>query len=431
MIAISILWLFVLAVLVAVSAVISYLRLLMRRLTAVSALKIFPSGADGRLRADRERVGVSLSALHGAAMGLFSMGLMGWLVLVRPHALWQNLAVATVVVLGVVVIFDQFVPFKLVARHDEPEPILARMTPLLHASVYAALPFSFPMLISNTIRRVLEPPSEPGEAPNPQEGLQELIEAGEQEGLIKESEGELLQSVVEFKDKVVREVMAPRPEIAAVEINSSIEQLRQVFRERRYTRYPVYTAQLDNIEGIVSVRDLMGLPPEEQSKMTLRSLVQPVRFVPETKHIHALLKELQQTTTQLAIVIDEYGRVAGLVTLEDLVEEIVGDIRDEVDPHLKDIVEESPNTYLVAGDAELAQIGDRLDRTFEPGDYSTVAGLLITKLGHMPVRGEILRLDALTFEVLDANRRRVLKVRLTLAPPAPAANSAHAESPAI
>src|SRR4029077_16795421 len=124
-----------------------------------------------------------------------------------------------------------------------------------------------------------------------------------------------------------------------------IDDLRRLFREKRQTRYPVYSGQLDHLEGIVSMQSLMELPPEEQAVATLRLLVRPVPFVPETKLIRELLKELQQSTTQLAIVIDEYGSVAGLVSIEDLLEEIVGDIRDEVDPHAHDIVKESSNAY--------------------------------------------------------------------------------------
>src|ERR1019366_9202814 len=150
-------------------------------------------------------------------------------------------------------------------------------------AVFWALPLTFPILISTTIARLLEPTEPEPAPPTPQENLEELMEAGEQEGLIKKGERELLQSVVEFGDKVAREVMRPRPEIAAIEINSSIEDLRRLFRTKRLTRYPVYSGQVDHIEGIVSVRDLTELPPEEQQRVPLRSLVRPVPFVPETK----------------------------------------------------------------------------------------------------------------------------------------------------
>jgi CBS domain containing-hemolysin-like protein len=286
----------------------------------------------------------------------------------------------------------------------------------LRLSVFLALPLTFPILISTGLQRLLEAQEPQPEAPWPQEHLQELIEAGEQEGIIEKGQGELLQSVVEFGEKVVREVMTPRPEIAAIELNAPVEELRKLFREKRYSRYPVYSGQLDNIEGIISIRDLTELPPVEQSRVTISSLLRPVPFVPETKRTTDLLKELQQSTTQLAIVVDEYGGVAGLVTIEDLLEEIVGEIRDEVEPHARDIVRESANSYLVAGQTELAQVDDQLNIHVDEGDYSTVAGFVLTRLGHVPTQGEKVETNGLSFEVLEADPRTVLKVRLRLTP---------------
>jgi putative hemolysin len=203
-----------------------------------------------------------------------------------------------------------------------------------------------------------------------------------------------------------------------------MEELRKLFREKRYTRYPVCSGQLDNVEGIVSIRDLTELPPAEQSRVTIRSLLRPVQLVPETKRTTELLKELQQSTTQLAVVVDEYGRVAGLVTIEDLLEEIVGEIRDEVEPHASDIVRESANSYLVAGQTDLAQVADQLNVPIEEGDYSTVAGFVLTRLGHVPAPGEKVESNGVSFEVLEADPRTVLKVRLRVLPEPSAAASA-------
>jgi putative hemolysin len=421
----NLLWVVALALLLVVSSVASYLRLLLRRLTPVDALRLFQARGR-RIQADRERVGVSISALHGAAMAFFAVGLTGLFIYRRPEHLWDSLGEVALVVLGAVAIVDQLIPFLLVARHDEPVRILERWMPFLRRVVFLALPLTFPILISTTIARLLEVPEEETEPSTPQENLQELIEAGEQEGLIDKVEGKLMQSLVEFGDKLVREVMTPRPEISALEMNAPVEELRKLFREKRQTRYPVYSGQLDRIEGIVNVRDLMGLPPEEQAKVTLRALVRPVTFVPETKRIQELLKDLQQTTTQMAVVVDEYGSVAGLVTIEDIVEELVGEIRDEVEPHARDIVKESANTYIVAGNTELARIADQLHVSVEGRDYSTIAGLMLAHLGHVPLPGEKVERDGLIFEVLEANRRTVLKLRLRINSPASQPTSPHA-----
>ncbi len=421
-----ILWIVVLGLLVAASFVASYLRLLMRRLTPMGARALFKTDDPRRIRADRERVGVSISALHGVAMALYSIGVTALLVFYHSGAVWESLSASLVVVLATIMIFDQLIPFIMVARHDEPEAILRQWLPMLKAAVYLALPVTFPILISTTIARLLESPEEEEEPPSSAKGLKELIESGEEAGLIEKGERELLQSVADFNDKVVREVMTPRPEIAAVEIDMPIDELRNLFRQKRYTRYPVYSKELDHVEGVVSVRDLTELSPEDQKFVTLRTLTRPVRFVPETKPIRDLLKELQKTTMQLAIVIDEYGSVSGLVTVEDLVEELVGEIRDEVEPHERDITKETANTYLVAGHTELAHLADQLNVQVESGDYSTVSGLVLAKLGHMPAGQEKVEANGTIFEVLEVNRRTVLKVRLILPAPNSETQATHA-----
>jgi putative hemolysin len=422
-----VLWIIALGLLVAASSVASYLRLLMRRLTPMGARALFKTDDPRRIRADRERVGVSISALHGVAMALYSVGVTALFIFHHSGVLWETLGLALLLVMATIMVFDQLIPFVLVARHDEPEAILRQWLPLLRAVVYLALPVTFPILVPTTIARLLESPEvEAAEAPRPQKGLKELIESGEEAGLIEKGERELLQSVVGFSDKVAREVMTPRPEIAAVEIDSPIDELRHLFRQKRYTRYPVYSEVIDQIKGVVNVRDLTELSPEDQKYATLRALLKPVRFVPETKPIRDLLKELQKTTIQLAIVIDEYGSVSGLVTVEDLVEELVGEIRDEVEPHERDIMKETATTYLVAGHTELAQLADHLDVEIESGDYSTVSGLVLAKLGHMPAAHERVEANGLIFEVLESNHRTVLKVRLILPAPSSETQATHA-----
>jgi CBS domain containing-hemolysin-like protein len=422
-----IVWAVALVALIAASSVASYLRLLMRRLTPMAGRVLFQANEGRKIQADRERVGVSISALHGAAMALFAIGLSGLMVNQQPEHLTSDLGVSLLIVLGVIAIFDQLIPFTLVARHDEPELILKQWMPLLRLAVFLALPLTFPVLVSRSISRLLESPEQKPEPPTPQEELQELLQAGEQEGLIRKGEGEMLQSVVEFTGMIVREVMTPRPEISALEINCSVDDLRKLFLEKRQTRYPVYSGQLDHIEGIVSMQSLMELPPDDQTKATLRSLVKPVPFVPETKLIQELLKDLQKSTTQLAIVIDEYGNVSGLVTIEDMLEEIVGEIRDEVEPHAHDILKETSNTFLVAGHTDLAQVADQFHIEFDAQEYSTVAGLMLAQLGHVPTPGEKVEKEGLTFEVLEADQRTVLKVRLRVSSPKPSEAPTHAE----
>ena len=410
-----------LATLVGLSSFCSYLRLLMRRLTPVAARKVFPDSNSGHVGRERERIGISISALHGALMACFSAGLGALVLSGRPDHPWEALGTTVLIVLGVIAVFDQLIPFILVARHDEPEEILLEWCPLLRRLVHVALPLTFPILISTTISRLLEAGAPEEEPPTPQEDLQELLEVGKQEGLIEKEEGEMLQSVVEFSDKLVRDIMTPRPEIAALEIEASVEALRTLFREKRHLRFPVYRGSLDHIEGIASILDLMELSPEAQARATLQSLIRPAPLVPETKRSRALLREMQRSTSQLAVVIDEYGSVTGLITLEDLVEEIVGEIRNEVELHERDIVRESAHSFAVAGHTELSRIGDAVGQLIEADDYSTVAGLVLSHLGHVPLPGEKVEVQGLTFEVIEANPRTVIKVRVRVPEGAPAA----------
>lgn len=418
----TLVWIAALAFLLVAGTVAAYLRLLMRRLTPLAALQLF-SSRPGRFQADRERVGVSISALHGATMALFAVGVMGLLTLHWPDHLWNNLGTSTLLALIAVALFDQLIPFLLVARSPRPEVVLARWMPVLRKAVFIALPMTFPILISAGVRRLLEPPEEESVS-KPHQSLEEFLEASEREGLIEPAQSEALKSVIVFGTKLVRDVMTPRPEIAALDVDAPLDQLRRLIREKRFTRYPLYAGQLDQIQGIVNARDLMGLSPEEQERLSLRSLLRPVTFVPETKRVRELLKELQQTTTQMAIVIDEYGSVAGLVTVEDLVEELVGEIRDEWEPHAGDIVKISPDTYLVAGNTELAHLSTQLHVHVEGRDFSTVSGFILSRLGHVPQPGEKVELNGMVLEVLDANPRTVLKVRLCVSPqPAPSART--------
>jgi len=261
------------------------------------------------------------------------------------------------------------------------------------------------------------------EQPSPSENIEALMLAGEEEGLLEKGDRKLIQSVVEFGDKTVREVMTPRPEIVAVPAETTAGQLKQMLSKRRFSRIPVYEGDLDQIRGFVHAMDLFALSDAESSNQSVKRYVRPLLFVPETKLIADLLKELQQTTP-MAIVVDEYGSVAGLVTVEDMVEEIVGEIRDEHEA--LDAVPQGEGAYSVPGNLDL----DRLQELFgvrieETGDAATISGLVTSALGRVPAPGEILQQDGLTFQVTEANGRRV--VRLLVSGPV---EKAPAEKPA-
>jgi putative hemolysin len=257
-----------------------------------------------------------------------------------------------------------------------------------------------------------------GEA-EPAEAAHAYLEAGEEQGLIESDERRLLQSIVDFGDTLARECMTPRPDIVAIPVEATLGELRALFREQEYSRIPVYKDNLDNILGIVFVKDLVLLSESEGDGRTITGLIRPVAFVPETKRVPELLKEFQRKQVQLAIVVDEYGGTAGLVTLEDLIEEIVGEIRDEYDVETEPVVEEGNGSWVFSAKASIDEVRERMGVEIEPEGFETVGGFVLTRVGRVPAVGETFDLDGLQVEVLEAERRRIHKVRFRRAQEAP------------
>jgi magnesium and cobalt exporter, CNNM family len=244
--------------------------------------------------------------------------------------------------------------------------------------------------------------------------LQALIDVGEAEGILEGEEGELIQSIVEFGDTRVSEVMTPRPDIVALPHSATVREARDVILESKYSRLPVYRDQIDNVEGIIYVRDLLQSWADCNEDEQIASLVRPVYVVPETKPVDELLEEMQKAHTQLAMVIDEYGGICGLVTVEDILEEIVGEIEDEdiAGEELEEIVETGTGSYDVVGSTEIEKIEDLFDLEIDSDDFTTIAGLVINEYGKVPATGERINVRGLEVEVLDADERRISRLRI-------------------
>ena len=260
--------------------------------------------------------------------------------------------------------------------------------------------------------------------------LQALIDVGEAEGILEEEEGELIHAIIDFGDTRVSEVMTPRPDIVGVPANATVREARDVILESKYSRLPVYREQIDNVEGIIYVRDLLQYWANGREEENIKPLVRSVYFVPETKPVDELLEEMQKAHVQLAMVIDEYGGVCGLVTVEDILEEIVGEIEDEdiLGEELEDIVEGEDGSYEVLGSTEIGKIERIFDMEIEADDFTTIAGLVINESGKVPAVGELLTIRGLEVEVLEADERRILRVRVRKAPEENEADEDHKES---
>ena len=229
-------------------------------------------------------------------------------------------------------------------------------------------------------------------------------------------ESRLLRSVVDFGQTLVREVMTPRPDIVAIRSDATIADLRRLVQEQEYSRLPVYTENLDNIVGLVVVKDLIQRAEALADGQKVADVMRPAAFVPETKRLMDLLREFQLRRHQLAIVVDEYGGTAGLVTVEDVVEELVGEIRDEYDSEAEPIVREGADAYVFSAKVAIGDMMERLDRQVEEGDFETVGGYVLSRVGRVPAVGERFTFDDLDVEILEAERRRIHKVRVRRLP---------------
>jgi CBS domain containing-hemolysin-like protein len=320
-----------------------------------------------------------------------------------------------------ILICEHVVPMLIVRRN--PERVLEALLPPFDftARFFRPLTSSLVRLIRVEGRRERGEPSAAGaQNGNDESGeaVQAYLEAGDDQGLIEKDERRLLQSIVDFGGTLVREVMTPRPDMVAIPVEATIDDLRALFREQEYSRFPVFAENLDNIVGIVFVKDLLH---QTDPNAELSSIVRPATFVPETKRVPELLKEFQRKQVQFAIVVDEYGGTAGLVTIEDLLEEIVGEIRDEYDVETEPVVDEGNGSFVFSAKVSIDEIRERLGVEIEPEGFETVGGYVLTRVGRVPAVGESFELDGMSVEVLDAERRRIHKVRFRRLAPEPAA----------
>jgi putative hemolysin len=389
---------------------------------------------EPRLRLSRESSAMSASVLRQIAIGaltfLLAMRLQGRL----GHT---SLEIGRTVfeLLLVLVIFDRLLPQIFFTRTRGQW--IAKITPLIQVLFYVVLPITLAIGLLLSIAGLAEP--EAAEPEHPHEAMDALLEAGEEEGGLDEEDRELVRSVVEFGDKVVREVMTPRPEMFAVAGKTSLEKFTAEVNAHNFSRVPVYGDSMDNITGIAFARDLLGVKDDEAARRRVSELQRPALFIPETKKVNELLREMQRQKQHMSIVIDEYGGVAGLVTIEDLIEAIVGEIEDEHDTETEDdaAVSEPEGTWLVPGSFEVSRLrellgdgtpaddADEADGVEEEDEQvlpqilskyeaTTIGGLVSEIAGHIPLPGEVVEDGALRLEVIASTDRRVERVRVGL-----------------
>jgi putative hemolysin len=312
-------------------------------------------------------------------------------------------------------IFRQLIPLFISTRN--PERTLLFLLPIIRPffPIMAFIADPFQRLFDRSRRKdQLADNGEEEEEDDDSGDIQALIDVGEAEGILEEEQGELIHSIIEFGDTRVSEVMTPRPDIVALPETATVREARDVILESKYSRLPVYRDQIDSVEGIIYVRDLLHYWAEGKEDESIKALVRSVYLVPETKPVAELLEEMQKAHVQLAMVIDEYGGICGLVTVEDILEEIVGEIEDEdiAGEELQEIVANDQGSYEVPASTEIGKIERLFDMEIEADDFTTIAGLVINESGKVPAVGERLTIRGLEVEVLEADGRRINRLRV-------------------
>jgi putative hemolysin len=325
----------------------------------------------------------------------------------QPWAVGQALLIA----LPAMTVFSYLWP-QLMYRRSEGT-FLKALVPLLKLLAVLIRPIAALLGFVETLAEISQPSENLEEGASPQEEIEALIAAGEEEGLIEEGDKKLIQSVVAFGDKRVREVMTPRPNIVSIDGNRSVEELRRLVINEKFSRVPVFDGDIDHITGFIHVRDMFEVEDEDRDSMKVKEIQRPIVFVPETKLVTDLMREMQRDGTQIAVVVDEYGTTAGLASMEDLVEEVFGEIRDEHEPG-HDVTTESDGSFTVAGSFDVDHLRDLVEFT-PPEDLeaTTVGGLATEWFGRVPEPGEVIEREGVRIEVIASDDRRVERVRIS------------------
>lgn len=319
------------------------------------------------------------------------------------------------ILLILVLILAELTPINYAAAN--PESVATRTAPLIAVTTTLLRPLIIIFTsIANGILRLFggKPSAKPlvtGEE------VRTIVDIEAERGILEEEEKELIHSIFEFSDTIVREVMVPRIDIIAVDDDTTIAEVISITIAHRFSRLPVYQGSIDHIVGLVHVKDLLRYELRGETNLPITQAMRPVTFIPETKRVSEQLSEFRESKQTLAIVLDEYGGTAGLITVEDLLEEIVGEIYDEYDIEQTSIEWLNPRTLIVDGKVSIYEVSELLDFQLPEGEYDTIGGLLYSRFGDVPVQGERINIDGYEFIVEHLDGHRIAKVRIITPPP--------------
>jgi putative hemolysin len=330
-----------------------------------------------------------------------------------------SLVLVTIILSFITLVLGELLPKRVAMQNAEGIAMFA-VKPIIFVSK-VALPFIKVLTVStNFFARILNIKSEKNDEEVTEEEIRMMIDVGEENGVLNETEKEMIDGIFEFDNTLAKEIMTPRTNVFSININTPIEELIDVVLEEQYSRIPVYEEETDNIIGILFMKDIFTvLRISETENIDIRELLRPVHFVPETKNIDILFRELQKSKNHMAILIDEYGGFSGIVTIEDLIEEVMGNIFDEYDEDYESseyIQKIDSTTYIANGMVSIDEINETLDVELPSEHYDTIGGLVIDLLGSIPKENEenIVEYENIIFKVEKVNEKRIELVKICL-----------------
>jgi len=398
--------------------IFSYLTLIYRELGRMNTgrihehLEIFEAEIEPKLKIRRKSGGRTFRILGHFWLAFLVLETTRGVVYFVPGT-WESVLEFCVFLTLEVVIAMHFIPDMLLYRTTGRW--LLPLLPLIRAAMWLVWPVRVFLEGAESLARISEQEPEMTQEQRTEERIEALVEQAEEEGIIAADQADLIEQVVEFSDKRVREVMTPRPDIVAIAAEATLEELHAKFVETKFSKIPVYEKALDDIVGVVHAQDLLHIADQDLPKRKVRELARPVLFMPETKAGSELLREMRQKGQSLAVIIDEHGLVAGIATVEDLVEEIVGEQWTGGKPPAPDVVREADGGLVMRGSMTIREVEELLGVNFGASaeeTVTTIAGLLSQVLGKVPAPGDKMDLEGYRFEVLEANQRKVLRLRI-------------------
>ncbi|MGH9745590.1 MAG: hemolysin family protein [Candidatus Acidiferrales bacterium] len=373
-------------------------------------LEKFETDIEPRFKMDRHRAALAFTLLARLWLVLVAAVTARGVIFFVPGS-WEAAVEMVFFLSAEVILLMQFVPSLLLA--GVRGNWIAPLVPAIRAFMWLIWPVQVVLEMLVSVLHLSE--DEQTAEAEEQQTIEAFVDAAAEEGIIEQDEARLIEQVIEFGDKRVRDLMTPRPDVVAVRASATLEELSDLIVQKKFSRIPVYENSLDDIIGVVMARDILEVPDRDAAHRTVRELMRPALFIPETKLGSELLKEMQRKNQQMAVVIDEYGLMAGVVTVEDLIEEIVGELGEEDRRPAPDVIRESGGSMVMRGSVPVDKVaelfGVQLDESSEHPGATTIAGLLNGIAGHVPHTGEVVDSDGIRFEVLESNQRKVLRVR--------------------